>query len=299
MSAILGVVAAVPANRVPTEDEKFALATGIKERRIKSEGQDTGVLGTIAAGRVLGAVGWAPETVGAIVCVTQTPPVRMPATACIIAGNLGIPAPAFDINLACSGYVYGLWVASHLPFQRVLLVAGDCVSEMVNPADPGSANLFGDAVTATAVDNSGHYPSITFALGTDGKGWQHLVADYLIRMDGSEVFNFAAKCVPDLVHRVVPPEGADTYLFHQANGMMLRHIGRKLGLTEVKMPMNIQRYGNTSSASIPLLLCDSAITESVKHGTLSVGMFGFGAGWSLAGAYMKLGPLKVAEVVEV
>lgn len=297
MSAIRGIVAAVPKNVVANEDAEFVRVTGIRERRIAADGHDTLVLGTHAAAHLLGEMAWRPEEIGAIVFVTQTPPVRMPATACALAGTLGIPCAAFDVNLACSGYVYGLWIASHLPYRRVLLMAGDTVSKMVDPNDKSTAMLFGDAVTATAVENVP--PGIRFATGTDGSGFKKLIADPLIRMDGSEVFNFTLQTVPGLVSSVVGELLPDYYLFHQANALILNQLARKCKIPLPKFPMNIERYGNTSSASIPLLMADSHCTEDLKTRTTKLAMFGFGAGWSYAGATFEQQPMKVLERIQI
>lgn len=297
MSAIAGIVAAVPKHIERNTDEAFIKATGVEERRIAQNCQDTLTLGTHAAATLIGSLGWVPETIGACIFVTQTPTVRMPAMACHVAGTLGIGYAAFDINLACSGYVYGLWVAAHLPFQRVLLVAGDCVSRMVNPEDKGTVQLFGDAVTATAIDNSQGTKPMRFVIGTDGTGYKHLIADPQIRMNGAEVFNFTLRTVPELVKQTVGADKPDIYAFHQANGFILKHLAKKCEIPEHKVPMNVSRFGNTSSASIPLLLAETVTALASEPRKLA--LFGFGAGYSWAGAYFEQEPMKVLQLLEV
>lgn len=293
---IQGIVSAVPKNRVETEDAKFKAATGVAERRVATEGQNTLTLAEAAATRLLDSVGWAASDLSAIIFVTQTPPARMPATACALAGALGARCAAFDINLACSGYVYGLVMASVFGGRHTLLIAGDTVSRMVKPGDKGTEQLFGDCVTATAV-HEGRF--INVRLGTDGSGFGSLIADPTIRMDGPAVFNWALQEVPNLIQGTTMNGFYDWLFLHQANGALLKNIVRKAKLPKDKVPVNIGRYGNTSSASIPLLMCDSEATEGLKKRRNRVAMCGFGAGWSYAGCLLDLEPLKIAEVIEV
>src|SRR5580700_7206993 len=130
---IKGIVCAVPKNTVTNMDEKFVMATGVRHRRIAVEGQDTLTLATAAARQLMNKLSWEPH---AIVFVTQTPTVRMPAMACILAANLGLDnCLAFDVGQACSGYMYGLFLSYNIDVYRVLLIAGDTVSRMCSPGD--------------------------------------------------------------------------------------------------------------------------------------------------------------------
>lgn len=297
---IRGIVSAVPANIVKNDDAAFVKMTGVAERRVTTD-KTTGDYAALAADHLLRLLKWNPREVGAIVFVTQTPDVRMPATACKLAGMLNMNCAAFDVNLACSGYVYGLWLA-HKIGGRVLLIAGDTVSRMCDPNDKSTYPLFGDAVTATAIEVPTGIEAIPpiFKLGTDGAGFDSLIADPLIRMQGAEVFNFALRAVPKLVSNTTMGAHVDYFLFHQANLTMLKHLQKKCGgIPDGIFPTNIERYGNTSSASIPLLMCDSAATEALKSRRNRVAMFGFGAGWSYAGCMLDLEPLQVCETVEV
>jgi 3-oxoacyl-[acyl-carrier-protein] synthase-3 len=293
---IHGIVSAVPKNIERNEDAKIIEATGVRERRIVAEGQDTFTLAVAASERLLEQLGWSADTLNAIICVTQTSPVRMPAIACAIAFKLGARCPAFDVNLACSGYVYGLSIAATFGLRRTLLIAGDTVSRMVAPEDAGSRALFGDCVTATAV-HEGRF--INARLGTDGSGFEHLIADPFIRMDGAQVAHFALSRVPELVQAVTMNAKVDWYLFHQANLVLLKQITRKLKIAPQQCPTNIEKFGNTSSASIPLLMCASEATAALVKERQRVAMFGFGAGFSWGGVMLDIGPLQVCEVVEV
>lgn len=297
---IRGIVSAVPANIVRNTDESFIKMTGVQERRIAPDGFDVGDYAFFACEKLMAALGWKAEDLGAIIFVTQTPQVRMPAMACKIAGALGANCAAFDVNMACSGYVYGLHVADCIAQAngRVILIAGDTVSRMCDINDKSTYPLFGDCVTATAIDADG-FDWHQFVLGTDGSGFASLIADPLIRMDGTEVMNFALKTVPKLVADTTMNAHVDWYFFHQANSFILKHLTKKCGLDAAKVPMNIEKYGNTSSASIPLLMCNSWATNSLKTQQNRVAMFGFGAGWSWGGVMLDLEPLQVCEVVEV
>ncbi len=303
---IRGIVAAVPKHTVTNTDKRFVATTGVAERRVVLSGDDVLTLAARAVDRLLEGLHWDVSSIGAIIFVTQTPTIRMPAMAQVLAGEIGYGGPAFDVNLACSGYVYGLWLATHLrqmvgagvPGKRVLLVTGDVTSPMTVESEPGTRNLFGDCVAATCIDNEdGYYDN--FNLGTDGSGAMKLVGDPQIKMDGPEVFSFALKAVPQLVADTTMNAHVDWFLMHQANGLMLSRIGKKCKIPPEKMPMNIGKYGNTSSASIPLLMADSECTEALRTKKNRCALFGFGAGWSWGGVMLDVGPLEVLEVVEV
>lgn len=293
---IRGIVTAVPSGISQSTDPMFVRGTGVRERRIAATAQSTFTLGGAASSRLLEAMKWESQTIQNIICVTQTPPVRMPATACKIAGLIGASCAAFDVNLACSGYVYGLYLASRLP-GRTLLVAGDTVSRMVEPTDHATAELFGDAVSATAWEWTPGCDA-NFVMGTDGRGFEKLIADPTIRMDGAEVFGFALETVPKLIEETTMNAHLDWLFLHQANAMLLKHILRKTSYDSLRTPSNIERYGNTSSASIPLLMCDSTATPWLKEKRNRVALFGFGAGWSIGGVMMELNKLQVCEVIE-
>lgn len=293
---INGIVSAVPKNRVEITNAKFKAATGVAEHRVVTGDQNTLSLAVAASERLLEAVEWSPSDLSAIIFVTQTPPTRMPATACALGGAIGAKCAAFDVNLACSGYVYGLVLASIFGGRHTLLVAGDCVSKMVKPGDLANEQLFGDCVTATAV-HEGRF--INVQLGTDGSGFGSLIADPFIRMDGPAVMEFALREVPGLVQRTSMNGYTDWNFFHQANSMILKSIIRKCKLDAKKTPINIQKWGNTSSASIPLLMCNSEATESLKTKANRIAAYGFGSGWSFGGCLLDIPPLKIAEVLEV
>lgn len=290
------------------------------------ENQTTADLAEAAARELLADLAWDADSVDALVFVSQTPDYRLPATACALQNRLqlGTHCAAFDVNLGCSGYVYGLWMASRLidghAVKRVLLLAGDTSSKLVNPEDRATALLFGDAGTATALEFDPAAPPTPYVLGTDGRGEKNLIipqgayrtscgaddgvpqADpsYLY-MNGPEVFNFTIRSVPMMVNAVLEGSGKSVHdigcaLFHQANAFMLKHIAKKLKLPADKFPLNIDRFGNTSSATIPLLMC-TLQDPSVLQG--DVVMAGFGVGYSWAAALVSLKTMTVCRWVEV
>lgn len=345
--AVRGVVGAVPGDPRPVRDfagtfdgaevDRMVAAVGLEVVHRAPPGQTAGDLCLGAAERLLAELGWARESVDGVVLVTQTPDHVLPATACVVHGQLGLPntAFAFDVGLGCSGYVYGLWLAAQFvangSARRVLLLAGDTVSHLLSPEDQSVAMLFGDAGSATAVEYDEGAEPMFFSLGTDGTGARDLVvpaggfrqrgdglgvragdanarrAPSELYMDGLAVFNFTLARVPRLVDDVLalsgwPRESVDAYLFHQANGFILGKIARKLKLSSAQVPANIGRYGNTSVASIPLLLADgeAGVSERVAGGAPTrLVLAGFGVGLSWAGAALTTHGLGCARVVRV
>jgi 3-oxoacyl-[acyl-carrier-protein] synthase-3 len=333
--ALRGVVSALPARRVTNAHFRATFAQGdiddvvkmlgVEARHWASEMQTTADLCQAAATRLLERLGWEPASLDALIFVSQTPNQRLPATACDLHGALDL-APhcqAFDVGLGCSGYAYGLWLSAALiaaGCRRVLLLAGDTSSRMVNPADRGTALLFGDAGTASALEASADAAPIHFVLGTDGKGARNLIVqgggfravepdarraegydpDHLF-MDGGAVFSFTLKAVPALIRDTLSRAGlapgeVDALVLHQANRFMLNHIAKKAGIDAARTPINIDRYGNTSSASIPLVLTTDLADRLVAE-PLRLMMAGFGVGYSWGGVQMTTRPLACAETL--
>lgn len=310
--AVAGIVASVPAREVlnsalPAGADEAAKLTGVRARR-QDPKIDTEGLCIAAAKRLLVKMDWAPTSVDALVYVTQSPRVAMPAAAYGAHHALGLPrwAPAIEVNWSCSGYVQGLWLAmqlaSHSPDSRVLLLAGDTTADMVDPHDRATGPLFGDAGSATAVIGSTRLTP--FVMGADGSGSCHLTRDpgVPLSMNGAEVFNFTLREVPRLVADVLDiAPSPDWLLFHQANAFMLDHLVRKIGLLETfttaQIPMNVDRFGNCMCASLPLLLADKVGQMAAKRSRMA--LFGFGAGWSWAGTVLSGLHMDVVELIEV
>lgn len=333
-SRVAGVVSCVPTQVVDNVPfiERFGdkardieKMTGVHERRWTDDTTTTADLCQRAAERLLDQLGWNRDSVDALFFVTQTPDYRLPATACALQGRLGLGRHviAFDINLGCSGYPYGLWQAMQTvasgAARRVLLLVGDTITKTVDPEDRSTAMLFGDAGTATAIEQDAEGLA-RFVLGTDGTGERQLIiaegayraapasiedatgpkADALY-MDGGAIFNFTLATVPPLVAATLEAGGGtdqfDAFLFHQANAFMLRHLAKKSKLPAEKVPVNIDRFGNTSSATIPLLMTTD-LADRLRATSTRLGLFGFGVGFSWGSADITVGPLTCIETID-
>lgn len=302
---------------------------GVNSRRWADESTSTADLCRAAGTKLLQDLDWNPASVDALVFVSQTPDYRLPGTAFVLQSAWGLSTSciALDINLGCSGYPQALWLGMNMiqtgVARRVLLAVGDTISKIVDPDDRSTSLLFGDAGTVTALEQSDMGDEAHFIIGSDGAGVRNLIVpegafkrydasadprmagkspDCLF-MDGSEIFNFTLQAVPRLVSRTLEVAGMDreaygAFLFHQANLFMLKHLAKKAGLAADKVPTNIAEFGNTSCASIPLLMT-TGLKQPLKDSTLRLGMFGFGVGYSWASASLDVGPLKLVEMIEL
>ncbi len=330
---IAGVVSCVPPRIVDNEEferrfgggaAEVTKMTGVRQRHYAEPGVATSDLCERAAEHLLETLGWARETVDGVIFVSQSPDLLLPATACIVQGRMGLRTGiiGYDVSLGCSGYPYGLWQAMMMmqtgAAKRMLLMVGDISTRCIDPDDRATAMLFGDAGTVTAIEASGAgEDQAFFVLGTDGRGAQNLMIPRsrqrtpeavgklegrdldALYMDGGEIFNFTLKSVPPLIRETLDwagetVEAYDTFLLHQANTFMINHIAKKAKLPKDKVPINMDRYGNTSSATIPLLMTTDA-ADLLKSGRRKVGMFGFGVGYSWASASIDMGPLHVVD----
>lgn len=334
---IAGLVSCVPSNVLDNAffEERFGggvaevtKMTGVLTRRRAEENVTTSDLCEAAAERLLEKLGWERDSVDGLIFVTQSPDYRLPATACSVHGrmNLRVGAIAFDVNLGCSGYPYGLWLAMMAiqtgAMKRVLLAVGDTSGKTIDPTDRATALLFGDAGTVTAIEKSDDEEEVVdFILGSDGKGADNLIIPngaFRVRtaegrfegrdldklyMDGGEIFTFTLKSVPPLINETIEVAGVDkeeydAFLLHQANTFMINHLAKKAKLPKEKVPINIDRYGNTSSATIPLLMTTD-LAEPLSQNKLRLGMFGFGVGYSWASASLDVGPLRCVETITI
>jgi 3-oxoacyl-[acyl-carrier-protein] synthase-3 len=334
--ALRGIVSAAPKGVVGNEvfEDRFgpeAVAEvvkmiGVEQRRIAPPEQTTADLCFEAAKVLLERLDWAADSIDGLIFVSQTPDYRLPATACSLHGRLGLSphCQALDVALGCSGYVYGLWLASTLlkaGLKRVLVLAGDTSSRMVDPNDRATALLFGDAGSATALEADAAAAPMHFRLGSDGAGARHLVIPEgayrtgeqderwgegydrtHLYMDGAEVFTFTLRAVPKLVRETLDDAGlspldVDLYALHQANRFMLRHLAKKIGAGEDRVPINIERFGNTSSATIPLLLTTD-LAQRITAAQTRLMLVGFGVGFSWGAVLIDAAPLRVAETIE-
>jgi 3-oxoacyl-[acyl-carrier-protein] synthase-3 len=299
---------------------------GVEERRIADPEQTTADLCFEAAKVLIERLGWPADSIDGLIFVSQTPDYRLPATACSLHGRLGLAShcQALDVALGCSGYVYGLWLAATLVkagLKRVLVLAGDTSSRLVDQRDRSTAILFGDAGSATALEAAPAAPPMHFRLGSDGAGARHLIIPEgayrtgetddrwgedidptCLYMDGAEVFAFTLRAVPQLVRDTLEdagldPQDVDAYALHQANRFMLRHLAKKIGAGEERVPINIEKFGNTSSATIPLLLT-TTLSDRITQGPSRLMLVGFGVGFSWGAALIETAALAVAETIE-
>ena len=308
--------------------------TGIQSRPVTDDKTCTSDLCYCAANELLDSLKIDPTSIDALIFVSQTPDYILPPTSHVLQDRLGLSTDAavFDVNLGCSGYTYGLWLASSLlqgQIDRVLLLVGDTCSKFTSDQDRSAFPLFGDAGTATIVEKDDSAGSAHFVMGSDGAGAENLIikaggfrdprrgqtlertegADGNFRrddelfMNGQEVFTFTLKRVSPLVSELLEysksqVENVDHFVFHQANEFMLKHLAKKSGIPEEKMPLTMENFGNTSSASIPLTICQKLKDQLATNQTPKLAMFGFGVGLSW-GAAMIQSPISVIDNIEL
>jgi len=344
---IAGIASAVPSTvrlvsdmaNVFGEEEvkKISQSTGVEKRHVAGGGLRCSDLMFAAAKKLLADLKWEPESVEALILVSQSCDFPLPATSCILQMRLGLSksCAAFDVGLGCSGYVYGLWIASTLMaasgLSRVLLLSGDQSTCMSSPRDRATALLFGDAGTATALQRDDAAAPITFFLGTDGRGWNKLIfpsglqfsrhprdastaerkqdkndnwrsAEELY-MDGAEIFAFTLREVSPMFASVLAAAGwnredVDYFVLHQANKFMLTHLAKSMKLPLDKIPLSLQEYGNTSSGSIPLTI-NARLREPLASQTRRLLFAGFGVGYSWGACTLTCGPIVAPPVIEV
>jgi len=332
---IAGIVSCIPERSEGLADlaarfggdfaRRVGAATGIEQRPMAPYDVCTSDLAFAAAQRLLTRLDWSPESIDLCILVTQTGDQPLPATAALLHRRLGLTkaCAAFDLGLGCSGYVYGLWTAAALlrsmpGGRRGLLLAGDTTVRLCDPQDRSVAPLFGDAATATAlvtgtpteVETDADVPWVV-RFGTDGAGAPYLAVEAgglrrpdaaaRLSMDGTQVFAFTLREVPDNIRATLRDVGwsvedADYFVLHQANAQMLRHLGSKLGARPDQVPIALARFGNTSSASVPLALTE-ALAQPLMTGRRRLVLSGFGVGWSWATAALAAGPLRVCETM--
>ena len=278
--------------------------SGIRERRHATADTATSDLAAAAARKAIDAAGVDPAEVDLVVVGTFTPDQYCPSTACLVQDRLGLDAAAFDVQAACSGFVYALSTAAQYVAtgnaKYALAVGADVNSRIVDPREMKVAPLFGDGAGAVLLAAGGaNQGFLRYQLGADGEGGPLLempaggtrrpltpeavaCGDHFLRMDGRTVFKWAVEAIGRTIELVLDREGlrpdeVDLYLLHQANARILDHAAQKLGLPADKVLNNLSRYGNTSAASIPLCLDDAVRTGRVAPGATLL-MCGFGAG---------------------
>lgn len=306
MSAIVGMGTAVPEGRLTnahleatldTTDEWIFDRTGIRERRIAGPEDTTVTLATAAGAEAIKDSGLDPELIDLVVLATLTPVQQLPASSVYVQDNLGLHAGAFDLAAACSGFVYSLVMADALVqtggARAALVIGAEVLTDVVDPADRGTRILFGDgAAAAVVVPSAPGYGVLGFDLGCDGSAANILEIERdarFVTMDGKEVFRRAVRaCIASANNAMeragVTADQIDVFVPHQANTRIIDAIVERCGIADAKTVRNIDRFGNTSAASIPLALYEA----EPKDGDLVL-LCGFGAGMTWASAVIRWG----------
>jgi 3-oxoacyl-[acyl-carrier-protein] synthase III len=302
------------AQMVDTSDEWIQERTGIRERRIAAPEEAMTDLALPAARDALAHAGVDAVDLDLVVVATVTPDTMFPTTSALMADTLGASkAAAYDLLAGCTGFMYALaqgygMVAAGLS-DRALVVGGDVLSKIVNWSDRSTCVLFGDgagAVVLERAENGGGF--LGFELGADGGGGRHLTLpaggsrlpaspetvetqQHFVHMNGPEVYKFATRVLVSSAQAVLAECGmsmddVDVYVPHQANVRIIDHASRLLGVPKERVVVNVDRYGNTSSGSIPLALADAASDGRLRPGQVVL-MTGMGAGLTWGSAVME------------
>ena len=283
---------------VDTTDEWIVQRTGIRERRIAAPEEALTDIALPAAQAALAQARVAASDIDFLVCATVTPDMMFPTSSALLADMLGAPeAAAYDLLAGCTGFVYALaqaygMLAAGLA-QKALVVGGDVLSKILDWSDRSTLVLFGDGAGAVVLERVERGGFLGFELGADGGGGVHLslpgsgsraIADAngFVHMNGREVFKFATRVLVTSAEKLLAECGltaaeVDVYVPHQANVRIIDHAARKLGIPPERVIVNVDRYGNTSSGSIPLALADAIAEGRLEPGDLVL-MTGMGAG---------------------
>ncbi len=293
--------------------EKIASKVGVNQRHVTTADETALDMAEQAALRLFTEPGVAREDIDFVLLCTQSPDYFLPSSSCILQKRLGLSTHcgAFDYNLGCSGYVYGLSIAKGLIAggiaKNVLLCTAETYTKHLHPRDKGNRTIFGDAATATLISTEGFAEICNFSLGTDGSGAENLIvktggmrtpeavddltfdengnprsSDYLY-MDGGAIFNFTADAVPPLVEDILAKNNiqetdVNLYVFHQANKYMINYLRKLLDIDKERFFVYMSETGNTVSSTIPIALCE-AIRQEVLHGNILLAGFGVGYSW--------------------
>jgi 3-oxoacyl-[acyl-carrier-protein] synthase-3 len=292
---------------VDTSDEWIRERTGIRERRIASEQEALSDLALPACRDALAQARLEGKDIDLLIVATVTPDMSFPSTGAILADRLGaVDAAAYDLSAGCTGFMYAIaqaygMLAGGLA-ERALVVGGDLLSRLFDWTDRSTLVLFGDGVGAVVLENVAEQGFLAFELGADGAGGESLWLpgsgsrifedpDRSIKMNGREVFKFATRILVQSAEAVLDKCGmtiddVDVYVPHQANVRIIDHATKKLGVPSERVVVNVDRYGNTSSGSIPLALADAAQDGRLRPGMVVL-MTGMGAGLTWGSALMR------------
>jgi 3-oxoacyl-[acyl-carrier-protein] synthase-3 len=292
---------------VDTSDEWIRERTGIRERRMASKDEALSDIALPASRDALAQAGVEGKDIDLLIVATVTPDMSFPSTGAIMADKLGaVDAAAYDLSAGCTGFMYALAQAYGMLVgglaKRALVVGGDLLSRILDWEDRSTLVLFGDGAGAVVMEAVPEQGFLGFELGADGAGGESLWLpgsgsrifddpDRFVKMNGREVFKFATrilvKSAQDVMERCgVTIDDVDVYVPHQANLRIIDHATRKLGVPSEKVVINVDRYGNTSSGSIPLALADAAQDGRLQPGKLVL-MTGMGAGLTWGSALIR------------
>jgi 3-oxoacyl-[acyl-carrier-protein] synthase-3 len=298
---------------VDTNDEWITTRTGIKERRIlKGPNQGTSVMATEAVRGLLEKTGTSPKDIDLVICATVTPDYLFPSTANLICTNLGIPSIcSFDLLAACSGFIYALATGSQFiesgRFKKVIVIGADKMSSIIDYEDRTTCVLFGDGAGAVLLEPSTEDVGLVdFVLHSDGSGGDYLMMKgggsvhpashesvdnklHYIKQEGPQVFKFAVTNMADAAANIMERnnlsgDDVDWLVPHQANKRIIDATAKRMGIGEEKVMLNIQKYGNTTAATIPLCLFD--YQNQLKKGDNLV-LAAFGGGFTWGSMYIK------------
>jgi 3-oxoacyl-[acyl-carrier-protein] synthase III len=311
----------------------FIKVTDVHERRVASQDTCSSDLCYVAAKKILNDPVISATDINALVFISQTPDYRVPGTSIILQDKLELPEStiAFDVNMTCSGYIYGLFLAYSLAniegINNVLLLVGETLSKISSPRDKSTALLLGDAGSASLISKDSKYGESYFSLNTDGSSFESVIipgggfrnmsssttmkdVEYedgnirngeQIKMDGMDVFSFAVSEIPkdvkNLMNYAQKSDGdINRYIFHQANRFMMDVIVKKSKIDKNKMLYSVQKYGNTSGVSIPLTIADQR--NSLKNEEFIL-LSAIGAGFSWGSSILKLVDCLIFDVEEL
>lgn len=302
--------------------EKIAAKTGIHKRYIADKNQTSVDMAVEAAKNLFEEHNIDKNEIDFVILCTQSPDYFLPTSACIIQEKLGLPTTvgAFDFNLGCSGFVYGLGIAKGLiasnQAKNILLITSETYSKFIHPKDKSNKTIFGDAAAATLISTTGYAEIGNLEYGTDGKGAENLIVkngglrnykkssevivdeyeNYLsddnLYMNGQEIFLFTLSAVPKLVENTLSKnnlekENIDLFILHQANKFMLDSLKKKMKIKEENFYIFIQNCGNTVSSTIPIALYNAQKEHKLIKGN-TILLAGFGVGYSWAGTILKI-----------
>ena len=300
----------------PEEVRKVVAMAGVSSRHVADDSICSSDLCFKAAEGLLEQLAWERESVDALIMVTQSPDYFLPSTACLLQDRLRLPqtCAAFDVGLGCSGYTYGLWLASMMlesgGLQRILLLHGETPSRFAEKSDRSVSLLFGDAGSATALEGGqgeGRRDWV-FLNYSDGSGYQDLIIEgggfrdrfpsdgraHFLRMNGANIFNFTLKRVPSLIQDTLDFSGVETgmvdyFILHQSNQFIIRTLIKKLRIPMEKVPLTLKDFGNTGGPSIPLTITRGGWERPADRPALLL-LISYGVGLSWGSAMISLDP---------